>query len=551
MLSPSGASTQQTVPPSDKQYDHAITLVDTTAPKTAPDPDREPDEPPTPSDLTPSSTSTYDPIKRTWTKGTGTLRKQLAQRKYGRYQQERYDAGDDDDLEAGPSNQPSSKPAPGGLRSGIGGIKKNLPWKGKAPRGPKSKEKSEYEVDVLYENQRGAFFCGIPLYSHGSLLNFDPSAWVTKEFKDSAVNITNAQVPDPSWEWVWKTWYVDMSYDVDEEGWQYSFSFSSNFAWHGTHPWFHSFVRRRRWLRKRIRKRGYKAGTGEGTEQPHMLNADYFTIHNKVGRSRDSSQERSTVPRLGSTLDDASVDEEDVQDISALMRRLKRAHVDREKIEIVKDFVQHGGEELYYLEDSIPAIMSMFIFQNSRQQLLGYLLKTVDDASDHRDDHAQRGEAEGKAEKRRIDNLIKAIQAADKEVKNLEFWSDVKQVAHKRSEEDLDTSEQEKLVHDVEASERIEDAQLDGLAEKDEPKTLRGDDRIIAGIPEEAEVGEDKGISFKQSISENDEKGTESQSVEAEKEEKGKGPADTDDKENQPMPEEVGRFDLQTIRVED
>ena len=282
-----------------------------------------------------------------------------------------------------------------------------------------------------------------------------------------------------------------------------------------------------------------------------MLNADYFTIHNKVGRSRDSSQERSTVPRLGSTLDDASVDEEDVQDISALMRRLKRAHVDREKIEIVKDFVQHGGEELYYLEDSIPAIMSMFIFQNSRQQLLGYLLKTVDDASDHRDDHAQRGEAEGKAEKRRIDNLIKAIQAADKEVKNLEFWSDVKQVAHKRSEEDLDTSEQEKLVHDVEASERIEDAQLDGLAEKDEPKTLRGDDRIIAGIPEEAEVGEDKGISFKQSISENDEKGTESQSVEAEKEEKGKGPADTDDKENQPMPEEVGRFDLQTIRVED
>ena len=108
-------------------------------------------------------------------------------------------------------------------------------------------------INVLYENQRGSFFCGIPLYSSNSLLNFDPAGWQTSPFQDSPMNITNSQLPDPSWEWVWRTWYVDMSYDVDEEGWQYSLSFRTGIAWHGNHPWFHSFVRWRRWLRKRVK----------------------------------------------------------------------------------------------------------------------------------------------------------------------------------------------------------------------------------------------------------------------------------------------------------
>jgi hypothetical protein len=40
---------------------------------------------------------------------------------------------------------------------------------------------------------------------------------------------------------------------VDEEGWEYSFFFRG-FVWHGTSPWFHSFVRRRRWIRLRRRR---------------------------------------------------------------------------------------------------------------------------------------------------------------------------------------------------------------------------------------------------------------------------------------------------------
>lgn len=101
-------------------------------------------------------------------------------------------------------------------------------------------------IDVLYENQRGAWLCGLPLFSSASLLNFDPPAWRNGLGQASPVSVVDAQTPDPSWRWAWPTWYVDMSADVDEEGWQYSFMFRQKTSWHGSHPWFHSFVRRRR-----------------------------------------------------------------------------------------------------------------------------------------------------------------------------------------------------------------------------------------------------------------------------------------------------------------
>jgi hypothetical protein len=72
--------------------------------------------------------------------------------------------------------------------------------------------------------------------------------------------------------------------------------------------------------------------------------------------------------------------------------------------------------------------MSLFIFQNSRRQLLSYLLKTVSDARAHRAEHTSSGNPESESEKRRIDDLLKAVRAADKEIRNLEFWSDVKKV---------------------------------------------------------------------------------------------------------------------------
>lgn len=72
----------------------------------------------------------------------------------------------------------------------------------------------------------------------------------------------------------------------------------------------------------------------------------------------------------------------------------------------------------------MSTIMSLCIFQNSRRQLLSMLMDKCDAASRHRADHEKSGEVEGPQEKRQIDNLMRAIKAADQQVKKLEYWSD-------------------------------------------------------------------------------------------------------------------------------
>lgn len=406
-------------------YDHAINLVDTTKPPVPSDSDLSANA--ANSSLSPSILSGEAPLSRRWTKNT--LREELARRKYSKWQEHKPDNGGPA-AESNGGNDAEDIPA-AAVRKGR--LRDRLPFRS-GKQAAKVHKQQEYEVDILYENQRGSFFAGIPLYSSKSLLNFDPSGWQTAHFKDSAVNIKDFQLPDPSWQWAWKSWYVDMSHDVDEEGWQYSFSFAHRFSWHGTHPWFHSFVRRRRWLRKRVKTGGRAAGTKK-TEmsEAHMLNADYFTIHASRDRSRGSSADRtinrsSHISRHGAGSDSES-DMEDLNDIIALMRVLRSARVDREKIEAVRNFLEHGGDELVYLSERMHEIMSYFIYQTSRRQLLAHLQHIFNDATNSRNNSVQEGEVDEEAEKRRIDNLHKAVYAADEQVKGLEYWSDVKGMA--------------------------------------------------------------------------------------------------------------------------
>ncbi|KAL5420422.1 hypothetical protein PMIN04_006494 [Paraphaeosphaeria minitans] len=202
----------------------------------------------------------------------------------------------------------------------------------------------DLHIDVLYENQRGWFVFGIPLFSSKALWNLriDQSPWVDAKFKPSAVNITNAQVPDPSWVWEWKSWYVDMSHDVDEEGWQYSLWFKGA-AWHGNHPWFHSFVRRRRWLRKRVKQR-----LPPKSKVNERLFGDTFSIGTTLARAMTST----TSPMSPLESGESSLDEE-VKDVPTLMRKLKNAAIDREKIVFINRFIEDGGEELHYLAEQV------------------------------------------------------------------------------------------------------------------------------------------------------------------------------------------------------
>lgn len=199
-------------------------------------------------------------------------------------------------------------------------------------------------IDILYENQRGWFVFGIPLFSSKALWNLklDQAPWVDAKYKPSAVNITNAQVPDPSWVWEWKSWYVDMSRDVDEEGWQYSLWFRGG-AWHGSHPWFHSFVRRRRWLRKRVKQK-LPPKTKENRER---LFGETFSIGTTLARTSTLGP----VSLEGSQR--APEEDEEIRDVGTLMARLKKSAIDREKIGFITKFIDEAGDELFYLADQV------------------------------------------------------------------------------------------------------------------------------------------------------------------------------------------------------
>ena len=455
-------------------YDHAINLVDTTQPKE--------------SSVERTSEDTTAELRRshsgTLLSRTGTLRKQLAQRKYAKYQEER---------EESPVSEEGGR---------TGRLRDKIPFKPKRKR-PKSREPVDSFIDVLYENQRGAFFCGIPLYSSNSLLNLDPASWQTANFQDSAVNITNFQLPDPSWVWDWKTWYVDMSHDVDELGWEYSFSFNKVYAWHGNHPWWTSFVRRRRWLRRRIRIHHHVSDMKQTSmSQAHMLTEDYFTIHAANRRpSRDSSANRSSV-MIALKSDEDEDDNGEITNVSALMTALKEANVDREKIAAVTAFLDQGGDELYYLADNMPKIMEDFIYQSSRRQLQTILLQTLDDAT--RSQEQEEGKGKGKdvsdpdltARKRKIDNLLKAVHTAGVHVNDQEYWSDLR--ARATSSEADPTPETNAL--DATQSPAVDGDGLHSHSEDDQT-SVRDE---IKGIPEEAHISEEPRIGSRHPTNDSD-----------------------------------------------
>ena len=464
-------------------YDHAINLVDSTKPK---------DSFETATDDASRSTSVSDlgvgqPVTRQFT--TGHLRKELARRKYAKWQEEKEPDPsiqevtiEDNGLEAKPIEHPSSNTARTGRK------RDKIPFRSKKKAQQRSQDHETF-IDVLYENQRGWWACGIPLYSSNSLLQFDAAAWQTSTFQDSPVNITNAQVPDPSWRWAWKSWYVDMSYDVDEEGWQYSFSFNSQFAWHGNHPWYHSYVRRRRWLRKRVKKGSIMMSNQTGKmKDAHRLNPDYFTIHpSGHDRSRGSSADRATTngSSLTGALAGASEADDDIQeieDIAALLAALKKARMDREKITSVKIFLDQGGEELHYLADTMPTILDDLVHQSSRRQLQLVLLQGLDAATKARKESEGDKDEDGSS-KRRVENILKAVHAANVHENDVEYWSDLR--SQSTGFEAGPTNER----HDIDATEPSDPA-------KDAPPAPQTEDRNgdamneIRGLPDDSHFQE-------------------------------------------------------------
>ena len=373
------------------------------------------------------------------------IRRELNKRKYAKFNRQQFDHGEDAEPRApeGSSGSPTqaaarsqaedagSQNSPGFVERGV--VKVNKLMRRKRTLGM-GQEKRDIVVDILYENQRGLFLFGIPKYSSSSLLpKFDPKPWQNAQFRASPVNIRNAQLPDPSWEWAWKTWYVDMGRDVDQDGWEYSFEFSRTFAWHGNHPWFHSFVRRRRWLRMRRRRDTTQHHTRENA---HELTSDYFTIHPKTLRATSEDlgkAETISIARMEAQLEnEEDIETIDIKDVGSLDLALRKATVDREKLVAVRKFLDVGGDEIYYLRGRIPAIMAILVFQSSRRQLLTELLRKFDETrqrmeeSDTQHHTNEVSQTDRDAAARHAENLMGAVKAADEQVKLLEYWSDVK-----------------------------------------------------------------------------------------------------------------------------
>ncbi|KAG9558639.1 hypothetical protein KCU79_g8788, partial [Aureobasidium melanogenum] len=101
----------------------------------------------------------------------------------------------------------------------------------------------------------------------------------------------------------------------------------------------------------------------------------------------------------------------------------------REKIVLVRHFIDNGGDDLHYLGEQMETIMSLCVFQNSRRYILTMLSEKLTAAEKLRDEHTAHNEEISAQEQQKITNLETAIAAADEQVKRLEYWSDVRDMA--------------------------------------------------------------------------------------------------------------------------
>lgn len=286
-------------------------------------------------------------------------------------------------------------------------------------------DQAESVIDILFENERGGFLCGIPLFSAKALGNLDPAAWTTRFGKASATNPSNAQVPDPSWRWAWKDWSINKEDDVDEDGWQYSFAFSKKFSWHSGR-WWNSFVRRRAWTRKRVKKPPRQA-----EREVSVLSAAYFSVHSahdehatqqRTSGNDAASDHRDLKELVLKEIEDDLV-KDGISDITRLMDVLRFSRIDRQKMEAVESFIKHGEDDLLHLETRMHDIMRSFVFQASRRLLLAHLIRILEDETET----ARNSPSTKKTDK--VTSLQNAVSKAEDEVKKLEYWSDVKDLA--------------------------------------------------------------------------------------------------------------------------
>ncbi|KAF9344845.1 hypothetical protein BGX26_003829 [Mortierella sp. AD094] len=214
------------------------------------------------------------------------------------------------------------------------------------------KLEGDFVYDFLYQHQRGVFIFGTPKFSSKSLLPVDPDEWTDDRFETSLMDITDFAVPDPTWEWVHKTWLVDMTGDVDEDGWEYAMTFHGS-PWHG------------------------KPGPLPERTYPASINSATWT---KLDVSQYLDDPSPFLP------DDPSDDSSDENlqphllrppkhlDPVDLFKILKKARSDREKLAYTAQYVVRYPGHLVDLEKRSAEYLNLFDYETSRREFLSLLV---------------------------------------------------------------------------------------------------------------------------------------------------------------------------------
>ncbi|RKP09137.1 hypothetical protein THASP1DRAFT_29059 [Thamnocephalis sphaerospora] len=172
----------------------------------------------------------------------------------------------------------------------------------------------------------------------------DPPPWSDHNYRFMSPNLASYQLPDPTWEWVHPAWSIDMSGDVDEEGWEYAAQFH-NARWHGPFEVFRSFVRRRRWIRLRKRKTTSDLAVGV--------------------------RDRSRKPSVASTTRSMSTDRQ-----SDWLLEVRRLRIDREKLAVLKSQLQNKSAGAWITQSLLQQFLFTLDYNANRRramELIGQL----------------------------------------------------------------------------------------------------------------------------------------------------------------------------------
>ncbi|KAG0294156.1 hypothetical protein BGZ96_001674 [Linnemannia gamsii] len=241
------------------------------------------------------------------------------------------------------------------------------------------KPEGDFVYDFLYQHQRGAFFFGTPKFSSNTLLPVDPDEWTDQKFQTSVMDTSHYELPDPSWEWVHKSWLVDMTGDVDEDGWEYAMTFHGS-PWHGNYEIFRSFARRRRWLRLRKRK-GKKLGKPgslpERTYPPSILELSQSQLDASIALQQDakpySTEDRRADKSTSICTGSLSLPIPPAKRVD-LYQSLKKSHSDREKLAHVAQYVVRYPGDFDDMEKRMDKYLNLFEYESSRREFISMLM---------------------------------------------------------------------------------------------------------------------------------------------------------------------------------